>query len=364
MTAASQSAMYFSRRRSKSRRYVGALSPWSPGLNITAGMAVQSFGLGYVAANSGVTGAGPAQSGNGQSNDGAITWNYQFLVLVPAIHTLTTEKTQWQSSLKRPRAEKSPTGMIKCKAPTRPAPPTPYRTCERQRRKVRRKRRLTQCESDKSGRVRTVGPCREPGASVDDPIRDRLFSRTVTDAKPAATNRFAVPADCATSDATSRRPSGDEASAADFSTIGRPSLPAGYGKSERRVRRRQRKCREKRDKLPAGSPVAPERGELPKKALSATIIGGCRSRVVEEARAVVTCRVHPGPNQKERTMAMSRFESHLVADMNAAVAALTQTTARPKPPRSRCRIPYKHCRRQRPLRQLHPNNAGRDHGRF
>lgn len=81
--AAAQSAMYFNRRRSKSRRYVDALTPWSPGLNITAGMAVQSFDLGYVAANSGVTGPGPAPSGNGQSNDGAIVWNYQFMSLAP-----------------------------------------------------------------------------------------------------------------------------------------------------------------------------------------------------------------------------------------------------------------------------------------
>lgn len=83
ITAAQQSATYNARLRTKSRRIIGALTPWSPGLNVTAGMAVQSFNLGYVAQNSGVTGAGPAPSGNGLSSDGAVNWLYQFLFRSP-----------------------------------------------------------------------------------------------------------------------------------------------------------------------------------------------------------------------------------------------------------------------------------------
>lgn len=84
MTNATQSAMYFNRRRSKSRRYVDALTPWSgPGLSVQAGDAVQSYGLGYTAQNSGVTGGGPAPSGNGLSNDGNIDWLFTFMFLSP-----------------------------------------------------------------------------------------------------------------------------------------------------------------------------------------------------------------------------------------------------------------------------------------
>lgn len=73
-SATQQGALYRARRRRLARLLLQRLTPWTPGLNCSAGDYVSSEAgtAAFVAGNSGVTGS-IAPTGQ-QANDGAITW--------------------------------------------------------------------------------------------------------------------------------------------------------------------------------------------------------------------------------------------------------------------------------------------------
>lgn len=85
LTAAQQSATFYARRRSKSRRLVAGCTPWSVGLVIAAGDIVQSFSMAFEAQNDGTTTAGNAPNNSGGAaftgSDG-IMWVHEPLLLV------------------------------------------------------------------------------------------------------------------------------------------------------------------------------------------------------------------------------------------------------------------------------------------
>jgi hypothetical protein len=77
--------LFYARKNNRSRAMVDALTPWSPGLAVTTGEYVQSFGLPYVATNSGTTGATAPNGTSGNISDGTITWQFVWpsSILIP-----------------------------------------------------------------------------------------------------------------------------------------------------------------------------------------------------------------------------------------------------------------------------------------
>lgn len=75
MDAQTQGALYRNRRRRLSRVILQSLTPWSSGLNVTAGQYVSSENgtTPWLAQNSGVSGA-TVPTGTGLQSDGAVTW--------------------------------------------------------------------------------------------------------------------------------------------------------------------------------------------------------------------------------------------------------------------------------------------------
>ncbi len=71
-----QSAAFFQRKRSKARRVIQALTPWSQGLVVSAGQYVSNANNGYQALNSGTTGSSAPTQIQGQHSDGAVTWQF------------------------------------------------------------------------------------------------------------------------------------------------------------------------------------------------------------------------------------------------------------------------------------------------
>ncbi len=83
IAAALQAARFTIRKNRRSRQFISVLVPWSPGLSVTQGDVVSSFGIAWMANSSGVTGTiAPAVGGNDQAFDGAIYWTRQWRLLV------------------------------------------------------------------------------------------------------------------------------------------------------------------------------------------------------------------------------------------------------------------------------------------
>ncbi|MGD0023603.1 MAG: hypothetical protein ABSC37_03100 [Xanthobacteraceae bacterium] len=75
LATVTQAAAYFMRRNRKSRVIVDNLTQWTPGLTVTAGQYVKSYGKAYRATNSGTTGTMAPTALQGDQSDGAIIWN-------------------------------------------------------------------------------------------------------------------------------------------------------------------------------------------------------------------------------------------------------------------------------------------------
>jgi hypothetical protein len=71
-----QTVAFFQRKRSKARRVIQELTPWSSGLVVTGGQFVTNAGSAYKALNSGTTGASAPTQTQGQHSDGAVTWQF------------------------------------------------------------------------------------------------------------------------------------------------------------------------------------------------------------------------------------------------------------------------------------------------
>lgn len=83
IAAQTQAAMWRMRRNTRSRFFVGNLTPWSSALTVAVGDYVQSFGLAWQAQNAGTTGAtAPNNSESALVTDGVVDWLQIPLLLV------------------------------------------------------------------------------------------------------------------------------------------------------------------------------------------------------------------------------------------------------------------------------------------
>ena len=76
LAAANQAAMWRNRWMNRARIVVQNLTAWRSGLAVTEGQFVQNINNAYLALNSGTTGATAPVQQQGQSSDGAITWQF------------------------------------------------------------------------------------------------------------------------------------------------------------------------------------------------------------------------------------------------------------------------------------------------
>jgi hypothetical protein len=82
MNAYTHAAAFILRKKSRSRRYVAMLTPWSAGLVIHPGDFIQSDGMAWQAVNGGTTGAVAPNNTNGATvSDGVVDWTHVAVLL-------------------------------------------------------------------------------------------------------------------------------------------------------------------------------------------------------------------------------------------------------------------------------------------